>query len=83
MRLHPGVGMPLLRSVPEEGIRLESAKIPGGTIIGISAWVIHHDESIYGANTDEFRPERWLEADPDQLKLMDKCFLSVRLPAAT
>ncbi|KDR82192.1 hypothetical protein GALMADRAFT_276748 [Galerina marginata CBS 339.88] len=36
--------------------------IPAGTLIFPNVWAIHHDENVY-PNPDEFRPERYLEAD--------------------
>jgi cytochrome P450 len=80
MRLHPGVGMPLERVVPEGGATLCGKFIPEGTIVGINAWVIHHNKDVYGLDTDTFRPERWLEAEPDRLKMMEQSFLSVSHP---
>ncbi|TVY15514.1 Pisatin demethylase [Lachnellula arida] len=72
MRLHPGVGMPLERVVPEGGATLCGEFIPGGTIVGINAWVVHHSKEVFGFDTDTFRPERWLDANPDQLRLMEQ-----------
>ncbi|TVY32474.1 Pisatin demethylase [Lachnellula subtilissima] len=72
MRLHPGVGMPLERVVPEGGATLCGEFIPGETIVGVSAWVVHHSKEVFGLDTDTFRPERWLEAGPDQLRLMEQ-----------
>ena len=77
MRLHPGVGFPLERYVPEEGLRVDNIFLPGGTIIGMNAWVVHYDKTVFGEDADEFRPERWIDAEPEKLRLMDKCFLSV------
>lgn len=78
MRLHPGVGFPLERVVPDDGLAIGDVHLPRGTIVGMNAWVIHHDKSIYGNDADDFKPERWLIADPARLRLMEKCFLSVR-----
>ena len=77
MRLHPGVALPLERYVPEGGVMISGKFIPEGTIVGMNAWVIHHNKRVYGNDADDFRPERWLEAEPAQLKLMDQAFLSV------
>ncbi|TVY24275.1 Pisatin demethylase [Lachnellula hyalina] len=72
MRLHPGVGMPLERVVPEGGATLCGELIPGGTVVGVNAWVVHHSKEVFGFDTYTFRPERWLEARPDQLRLMEQ-----------
>ncbi|KAK0104472.1 hypothetical protein ONS95_004761 [Cadophora gregata] len=37
-RLHPGVGMPLLRTVPAGGCELEGHFLPAGTSVGINLW---------------------------------------------
>lgn len=67
MRLHPVVGMPLVRSVPE-GQVLEGHFLPAGTTVGINPWVFARDKSLYGEDAEEWRPERWLEYSPEQLK---------------
>ncbi|PSS03410.1 cytochrome P450 [Coniella lustricola] len=41
----------------------EKLFIPGGTIIGCSAWVIHRNKQVFGEDADVFRPERWLIND--------------------
>lgn len=80
MRLHPGVGFPLERYVPAEGATICGVNLPGGTIVSMSAPVIHHDESVFGTDAGTFRPERWMEASPEQLKIMDRSFFAVSLP---
>jgi cytochrome P450 len=70
-RMHPAAGLPLERVVPPQGIEICGHKVPGGTIVGCSAWVIHRREEIFGADVDVYRPERWLEADGEQLKKMN------------
>lgn len=77
MRMHPGVGFPLERFVPPEGAVICGTNLPAGTIVSMSAPTIHYDKSIFGADSHEFRPERWLEATPEQLKSMDRGFLAV------
>jgi len=79
MRLHPGVGFPLERYVPKGGLVVGDVLLPEGTIVGMNAWVIHHDKTIYGEDADMFRPERWMDAESEKLRIMEKCFLSVRL----
>jgi cytochrome P450 len=45
--------------------------LPEGTQVGYCAWGIYRRRDIFGQDADEFRPERWLEASPDQLRLME------------
>lgn len=59
-RMHPAPGLPLERIVPEGGLEIAGRAVPGGTIVGCSAWVIHRNQEIFGADVEEFRPERWL-----------------------
>lgn len=82
MRIHPGVGFPLERIVPAEGATICNVRLPGGTNISVMAPVIHHDKAVFGATADEFRPERWLEASTEELKLMDRNFLAVCVSSA-
>lgn len=77
LRIHPAVGLLLERKVPREGCKIAGAWMPGGTIVGINPWVLHRDKDVFGADADIFRPERWLEAEPEALKIMDRSMLAV------
>ena len=70
-RLHPAAGLPLERVTPPAGAEICGEHIPGGTIVGCSAWVIHRRQDVYGDDIDSYRPERWLEADKDRLREMN------------
>lgn len=59
-RLHPAFGFNLERIVPPSGAIICGYAIPSGTIVGVNAWVVQRDHSIFGADADEYRPERWL-----------------------
>ncbi|OQE45044.1 hypothetical protein PENCOP_c002G01393 [Penicillium coprophilum] len=62
MRINPGVGLMLERIVPKDGFTLPDGHfVPGGTIVGMNPWVINRNETVFGANTEEFIPERWLQ----------------------
>lgn len=69
-RLHPAAGLILERVVPPQGLDILGTFVPGGTIVGCNAWVLHRRPEIFGADVDVFRPERWLDAGPDQLREM-------------
>ena len=72
-RMHPAAGLPLERVVPPQGIEIDGEFVPGGTIVGCNAWVIHKRQDVFGLkhNVDEYIPERWLEATKEQLKEMN------------
>lgn len=82
-RMHPAAGLPMERIVPPQGIEISGEHIPGGTIVGCSAWVIHRRPDIFGADVDSYRPERWLEADKDRLKEMNANMLQFGAGART
>lgn len=78
MRMHPSVGYPMERYVPAGGVTIAGKYLPAGTIVSMAAPVIHFDTSIYGTDAHVFRPERWLESEPERIKLMDRNLLTVR-----
>ncbi|KAF1958297.1 pisatin demethylase [Byssothecium circinans] len=69
-RVHPAAGLLLERVVPPQGMDILGTFVPGGTIVGCNAWVLHRRPEVFGADVDTFRPERWIEASPEQLKVM-------------
>jgi cytochrome P450 len=79
MRIHPAVGQMLERVVPAGGAQFGDVRLPSGTIVGINPWVVGREKSVYGDDVNEFRPERWLDADPQAAKAMQRNFLAVSL----
>ena len=77
MRVHPGVGSPLWRITPKGGATICGHLIPEGTEVGMSAWAVHQDKKVFGEDANIFRPERWLDADPERMASMDRAFFSV------
>lgn len=59
-RMHPAPGLPMERIVPPQGAEIGGDYIKGGAIVGCSAWIIHHRPEIFGSDTQQYRPERWL-----------------------
>ncbi|KAK3316046.1 cytochrome P450-like protein [Apodospora peruviana] len=59
-RLHPAPGLPMERIVPEPGLEIAGKYVRGGTIVGCSAWVLHRNQDVFGADVEAYRPERWL-----------------------
>ncbi|KAK5046898.1 hypothetical protein LTR84_007252 [Exophiala bonariae] len=76
MRMHPGVAFPLERYVPRGGATLCGVWLPEGTTVSVNAAVIHMDKVVYGKDADQFRPERWIDASPERLKMMERSFLA-------
>jgi cytochrome P450 len=72
LRLHSPVGYLLPRRVPEQGTTIAGRYFPPGvshllhsdrqSIVGINPWTIHREETIFGPEPEEFKPERWLES---------------------
>lgn len=69
-RLHPAAGLILERITPPQGMDILGEHIPGGVIVGCNPWVVHRRPEVFGQDVDAFRPERWLEAKPEQLRDM-------------
>lgn len=66
MRIHPGVGLILERVVPKGGLSLPDGRfVPEGVTVGMNPWVINRNEQVFGANPDEYIPERWLQASDE------------------
>ncbi|KAI5922367.1 pisatin demethylase [Camillea tinctor] len=76
MRMHPSVGLGLERVVPKGGATICGRFFPEGTVVGVNPFVSGRDKAVYGEDVDTFRPERWIEADSDQLLLMERNFLA-------
>ena len=77
LRIHPNIGLMLERSVPAGGATLHGINLTEGTIIGLNAAVIHRNEEIFGKDVESFRPERWIDCSPDQLREMHRNLFTV------
>jgi hypothetical protein len=77
MRMHPGVSFPLERVVPAGGVQVSGAFLPEGTIVGMTAAVVHRDKEVFGEDADTYRPERWL-GEEEGVKVMERTLLTVR-----
>ena len=71
-RISPLLIGPVEREVPAGGMEIAGTYVPGGTIVAMNVHALNRDPNIWGADVDVFRPERWLEAEPAQLALMER-----------
>ena len=64
LRIHSTSSLGLPRVVPPgSGVTLMGHHFPQGTVLSVPAYTIHHSKSIWGADADSFRPERWAEGN--------------------
>jgi cytochrome P450 len=66
IRYLPGVSLGIERYVPPGGQRLPCAGnrvVPQGTILAFNPWIINRNKSVFGPDSHEFRPERWLRGE--------------------
>ena len=59
------------KEVPECGNTFKDQYLPPGTKVGYCAWGIFRRSDIWGEDSSEFRPERWLDCSKDQLRVME------------
>ncbi|KAI1211765.1 cytochrome P450 [Annulohypoxylon truncatum] len=59
-----------MKQVPPEGDTINGKFIPGGTRIAHSFLSVQRSTAIYGPDAELFRPERWLNIDPDKHREM-------------
>ncbi|KAK4157412.1 Pisatin demethylase [Chaetomidium leptoderma] len=61
----PFTGVPF-KVVPPEGDTIDGRHVPGGTLIAPNFVTTGRHRGVFGEDADVFRPERWLEAGPDE-----------------
>ncbi|KAJ4347616.1 hypothetical protein N0V95_005263 [Ascochyta clinopodiicola] len=76
MRVHPAVGAPLARVVGPQGLQVAGKFFPPGTEVGVNAWVLHNNKTIFGEDAHVFRPERWLTGNKEERSVLDRNFLA-------
>jgi cytochrome P450 len=81
--MHPATGLPLWRVVPEGGATISNHFFPAATVIGVNTWTAHYNEDVFGSDAATFRPERWLESSPEQVKRMDAYYMPFGLGSRT
>lgn len=77
LRMTPALGIPLERVAPEGGLELCGKYFQAGTVLGVSAWVVHRSQQVYGEDADSWNPSRWAEASEEKRKEMDRTLFAV------
>ncbi|KAH9849884.1 cytochrome P450 monooxygenase pc-bph [Lenzites betulinus] len=68
LRVHSTAGAGLPRVVPAGGLEVCGRFFPGGTVLSVPGYTLHRDPTVWGADAEEFRPERWLEGDKSAMQ---------------
>lgn len=71
LRIFPPVAALMTKVAPPQGDTFKDIHIPGGTRIGYCGWGIMRDRDTFGDDANEYKPERWIEASPEQLRKME------------
>ncbi|KAF9776577.1 hypothetical protein IL306_005224 [Fusarium sp. DS 682] len=75
-RLYPVISMSLPRKVPSDGLHLHDYYFPPNTTVGCNPVALHRNPDIFGPNSYMFNPSRWLTADIDTARTMERINLS-------
>ncbi|EXF78391.1 hypothetical protein CFIO01_11652 [Colletotrichum fioriniae PJ7] len=71
LRLHPATGLPLARVVPKGGVNLLGRDFNEGCVVGVNTWVLHRNKDVFGADANEYCPDRWSSQDKEHISLME------------
>lgn len=74
--MYPIVGTPF-DHVVKGGAILSGHFVHEGTVVGVSGWVTQRDKGVFENDAESFRPERWLDADEKQVRVIDRSMLEV------
>ncbi|EPS94565.1 hypothetical protein FOMPIDRAFT_1054988 [Fomitopsis schrenkii] len=73
-RLYSTVGAGLPREVPPGGATILGHHFKAGTTLSVPLYTLHRDESVWGPDAAEYRPERWIEASSEKKRAMMDAF---------
>lgn len=68
LRIHPPVTGLMLKEVPLQGDTVLGYYLPPKTKIGYSAFGLFLDPKLWGNDAKIYRPERWLEGTPEEIR---------------
>lgn len=72
LRHSPSAPTILPRIVSEGGEELHGMYAPAGAEVAANAWVTNRHPEVYGEDSMEWRPERWLDCDEKHSKMMER-----------
>lgn len=76
-RVWPSFQVVMPRYAPAQGLQLPNGFcVPMGYRVGINPFVVQRDIGLFGKDAEDFRPERWLEADKEHLRKMNASMIS-------
>lgn len=76
-RIWPAFQVIQPRYAPARGVQLPNGFfVPAGYRVGINPFIVQRDTDLFGGDAETFRPERWIEADKDKLRLMNSTMMS-------
>lgn len=76
-RVWPSFQVIMPRYAPAGGLQLPNGFcVPAGYRVGINPYIVQRDSELFGNDATVFRPERWLEADKEQLRVMNATMIS-------
>lgn len=61
-----GIGLPRLIPDGSPGVTILGHHFAAGTVLSVPTYTMHHSTDIWGADAEEFRPERWETVTPRQ-----------------
>ncbi|KAK3314872.1 cytochrome P450 [Apodospora peruviana] len=73
LRLNPGLPGAIPRVVPPSGATFNGIPLPPGTVVSMSAWILHHDPDAF-ANPEVFDPYRWMD-QPEKVRARERCMI--------
>ncbi|KAB5581171.1 cytochrome P450 [Coniochaeta sp. 2T2.1] len=76
MRLYPALFIGLPRTVPAGGATIDGYHVPAGTDVDANPYVVHRNPDVFGADAEEYNPDRWLTDDDERRRLMQQNFLA-------
>lgn len=75
--MHPPFCLPFERVVPKEGVTICRQFFPGGTVVGLSPYVVNRHRPTFGEDADVWRPERWMGLDEEHHRKLEHSLLTV------